>query len=52
MNTENRIVNFAKVNGIRVYGSYDPNAVGFDETYFYDGMHSKEKGIDKLLKVN
>lgn len=52
MIAEDRIVNFAADNEIRVYGSYDPNAVGFDETYFYDGMHCKEKGIDKLLKVN
>lgn len=49
--TENLIVRFAKDNGIKAYGSFDPYGLGFDETYFYDGMHCKEKGIKKILNV-
>lgn len=49
--TENLMVNFAKDNEIRVYGSFNPYVLGFDETYFYDGMHCKEKGIEKILKA-
>ncbi|MEN9304691.1 MAG: hypothetical protein RL264_3120 [Bacteroidota bacterium] len=47
--SENLIVRFAKANGIKVYGSFDPFSFGFDETYFYDGMHCKEKGIERIL---
>lgn len=50
--TENLIINFAKENNIKVYGSFDPYNLGFDETYFYDGMHCNEKGIKELLNVN
>lgn len=50
-NSENLIVRFAMANGIKVYGSFDPYGLGFDETYFYDGMHCKEKGIEKILNV-
>lgn len=49
--SENLIVGFAKANGIKVYGSFDPYGLGFDETYFYDGMHCKEKGIEEILNV-
>ena len=51
VNSENLIVRFAKANGIKVYGSFDPYSLGFDETYFYDGMHCKEKGIEGILNV-
>jgi len=47
--SENLIVRFAKAKGIKVYGSFDPYSLGFDETYFYDGMHCKEKGIEEIL---
>lgn len=50
VNTESLIVNFAKDKGIKVNGSFNPYDLGFDETYFYDGMHCKEKGIKKILK--
>lgn len=49
--SENLIVRFAMANEIKVYGSFDPYGLGFDETYFYDGMHCKEKGIEEILNV-
>lgn len=49
--SENLIVKFAKANGIKVYGSFDPYGLGFNETFFYDGMHCKEKGIKEILNV-
>lgn len=52
VNTENLVVSFAKANGIKVFGSFDPYSLGFDETYFYDGMHCKEKGVMEILNVN
>lgn len=47
--TENLINDFAQDNEIKVYGSFNPYKLGFDETYFYDGMHCKEKGNEKIL---
>lgn len=49
--TESLILRFAKSNGIKVYGSFDPNHLGFNKTYFYDGMHCKEKGIEEILRL-
>ncbi|MCI5057044.1 MAG: DUF1574 domain-containing protein [Flavobacteriales bacterium] len=48
--SESLIVNFAHDKGIRVHGSFNPYDLRFDETYFYDGMHCKEKGIREILK--
>jgi len=49
MKTEYLIKNLATNDGIPIYGSFDPYILGFDETYFYDGMHCKEKGIERIL---
>jgi hypothetical protein len=48
--SESLIVNFAHDKGIKVHGSFNPYDLRFDETYFYDGMHCKEKGIKEILK--
>lgn len=47
--TQNRIVEYARNNGLKIYGSFSPYDLGIDETYFYDGMHCKEIGIEKIL---
>jgi hypothetical protein len=47
--TEKKIKELAQKEGIKVYGSFNPFKLGFDETYFYDGMHCKEKGIIEIL---
>ena len=36
---------------IPVMGSFDPQACGMDETFFYDGMHCNSTGIKKLLST-
>lgn len=50
LQTESLIINFANDKGIKVNGSFNPYNLQFDETYFYDGMHCKEKGIQEILK--
>lgn len=35
---------------IKVIGSFNPNKLNMDDSYFYDGMHCNEKGIEKTLK--
>lgn len=50
-NSEILINKFANDNEIKVYGSFDPYSLGFDETYFYDGMHCKVNGIKEILNV-
>ncbi|SEA99306.1 hypothetical protein [Pedobacter hartonius] len=34
---------------IKVYGSYNPDAYKFDNTFFYDGLHCNEKAVRLLL---
>lgn len=48
--TENSVLKFAKKNNITIYGTFNPGKIGFDKTYFYDGMHCKPKGIKKILQ--
>lgn len=50
LQSESLIVNFAHDKGIKVHGSFNPYDLRFDEKYFYDGMHCKEKGIKEILK--
>lgn len=49
--TESLIKNFAKSKTIKVFGSYNPYELGMDKTFFYDGMHMKEKGIKKIFEL-
>jgi hypothetical protein len=48
---ENKIINYANQNNIRIFGSFNPVKIEIDNTGFYDGMHSKEKTIQKILEV-
>jgi hypothetical protein len=34
---------------IKVIGSFNPNRLNMDGSFFYDGMHCNEKGIEKIL---
>lgn len=47
---EARIIDYAKNNVIKVYGSYDPTKLALNKTYFYDGMHAKETAIESIMK--
>lgn len=49
LKTESLILTFASSRDIKIYGSFNPYSLGFDEFYFYDGMHCKEMGIKELL---
>lgn len=51
LKTEEIIQDFAFSNNIKLYGSFNPAKLGMDETYFYDGMHCKEIGIEKIIKM-
>lgn len=35
--------------GIKVIGSFNPKKLNMDNSYFYDGMHCNEKGIEKII---
>ncbi|HTC00352.1 MAG TPA: hypothetical protein VK705_06685 [Ferruginibacter sp.] len=50
--TESYILKYAKMNSIKIYGSYNPRKVGLSGADFYDGMHCKEKGIKIILNRN
>lgn len=52
LKTEKFMRSFARKNSIEILGSFNPNKLGLDETFFYDGMHSKEKGIKIILNSN
>ncbi|RAR69304.1 hypothetical protein [Flavobacterium aciduliphilum] len=54
-NVEKRIVKFAIKNNIDLYGSFNPYTLKMDEAFFYDGMHCKEIGINRIFnnfKIN
>ena len=51
LDTETKILEFAKENSIECLGSFNPKKAGIDNKGFYDGMHSKEQTIKKIMKV-
>lgn len=50
LKTEEYVTDYAKMHDITVFGSFNPGVFSFDQTYFYDGMHCKEKGIQKIMQ--
>jgi len=50
LKSEEMINDFASSNNIKLYGSFNPYILGMDKTYFYDGMHCKEVGIEMIIK--
>lgn len=46
---ESKFREIAESNGAEVVGSYDPVKVGCSSEEFYDGMHPKDKCIDKIF---
>jgi hypothetical protein len=48
---EKKISKYALQNNIKIFGSFNPMKIEIDDTGFYDGMHSKEKTIQKILEV-
>lgn len=47
--TEYYLKDFASAHKIKVIGSYNPAKYNFDNSYFLDGWHLKEKAIWKML---
>lgn len=48
--SEQYINELATKKNIQVLGSFNPTNLQMDETYFYDGIHCKEVGIEKILQ--
>jgi len=46
---ESKFREIAKSSGVEIIGSYDPNKVGCSFEHFYDGMHPKDKCINKVF---
>jgi len=51
LETENKLREFSKKRNIECLGSFNPATYGIESAGFYDGMHSKENTIKKILKV-
>jgi len=49
LDIEAKFRDLARVNGIKIIGSYDPGNVGCDDGEFFDGMHPRETCVSKLL---
>jgi hypothetical protein len=50
LKTEVMVNEFAQLHKIKVLGSFNPNKLGMDKSYFYDGMHCKEEGLKKIIE--
>lgn len=51
MEVEEQLKNFSVDKNIKLHGSFNPNALQMGEDYFYDGMHSIDEGVAKILRV-
>jgi hypothetical protein len=51
LKSEEIINNYAISNNIKMYGSFNPYILGMDSTFFYDGMHCKENGVERIIKI-
>ena len=47
--SEKYFIVLGKKYGSKIIGSFNPNVLNMDGSYFYDGMHSNEKGIEIIL---
>jgi hypothetical protein len=47
---EDIVTKFAKEQKIKVWGTYNPNTLGMDNSYFFDGRHCNEKAMRVLFK--
>lgn len=51
LDIESQFKIFAKKNGIKIIGSYDPALVGCIASEFFDGMHPRDECMGKIIKV-
>jgi hypothetical protein len=52
MEVETYIKSLTNKYEFSVTGSYDPASLNMDSSYFYDGMHINEKGVEKIILAN
>jgi hypothetical protein len=50
--SEEFIINYAKQKSYLVIGSFNPIKTQTNDSFFYDGMHLTEKGVEKIIKEN
>ena len=48
---EDFIIKYSQTNHIKLYGSFNPEKLGLDASYFCDGMHCKEAAIKKIMNA-
>lgn len=51
LETERFIHEFALLNHIRVFGTFNPFKLNMDNSHFIDGMHCNESGIRKVFEA-
>ena len=44
------LYNYAQENDIKIIGSYNPNEVGFDNTFYYDAAHARKVHINNMIR--
>ncbi|GGD76441.1 hypothetical protein [Maribacter cobaltidurans] len=49
LKVEEDLKEYANNNHVSLKGSFNPNLLKLNETYFFDGMHCKERGIKIIL---
>jgi hypothetical protein len=47
--SEKYFIELSKKCNVNLIGSFDPEILNLDDSYFYDGMHCKESAIEKIL---
>lgn len=51
LEVENYYLDFASKQKIKTYGSYNPEVFFLSGADFYDGMHAKQRALEKILKM-
>lgn len=49
LTAEDYVLGYAAANNIKVYGSYNPEKLGLNESYFFDGAHANDAAMRKLV---
>ena len=52
LESEQFIIDYARQKSYPVIGSFNPSKTKTNALFFYDGMHLKEEGVEKIIKEN
>ncbi|TPN87886.1 hypothetical protein [Aquimarina algicola] len=52
LEVENEIIRYSVEHNIKLTGSFNPQKLDMDESFFYDGMHCNERGIQKFMEYS